>query len=109
MTLGWLATLIGAAVLWVLGWIERRLVREFRARLTITLDASAATAHDLAAQLRAGGLVIAATTVEIGPDYRMFAYEILQNRTATETDVPGLVDRLAREPGVRRVRWRPVS
>jgi putative Mg2+ transporter-C (MgtC) family protein len=108
ITLGWLATLIGAGVLWGLGWIERRLVREFRARLTITLDA-AATDRDLAEQLRAAGLAIAATTVEIGPDSRAFVYEVLETRTQMENGVPALVDRLAHEPGVRRVHWRPVS
>jgi putative Mg2+ transporter-C (MgtC) family protein len=109
ITLGWLATLIGAGVLWLLGWIERRLVREFRARLTITLDASAATGRDLAGQLRAAGLAIATTTVEIGPESHAFIYEVLETRTETENGVPALVDRLAREPGIRRVHWRPVS
>ncbi|HLH92215.1 MAG TPA: MgtC/SapB family protein [Xanthobacteraceae bacterium] len=109
IVLGWIATLIGAAILWALGWLERRVVREFRGRLTVALDAAAAAERDLAGQVQASGLVIAATTVDIEPQCRTLVYEVLENRTQMETDVPALVTRLAREPGVRRVYWQPVS
>jgi len=106
--LGSLATAVGAALLWGVKWTERRMVREFRARLTVTLDA-AAPASDLRAPLGAAGLTIAATTVELEPQSRTYVYELLENRAETETGIPPLVERLAREPGVRRVCWRPVA
>jgi putative Mg2+ transporter-C (MgtC) family protein len=109
LALGALATAIGAMLLWIVRLIERVIVRDYRVRLSVTMDTTAATNDGLREQLRANGLTIAATTVDIAPDHRTYVYEVLQTRTETDAAVPPFVDRLAREPGVRALRWRPVG
>jgi putative Mg2+ transporter-C (MgtC) family protein len=109
LVLGALATVIGALILWVVRLIEHLMVCEFRARLTVTTDASTTMSERLREQLRTNGLTIVATTVEIAPDHRIYVYEVLESRTEGDGKVPPLVDALAREPGVRTVRWRPTS
>jgi putative Mg2+ transporter-C (MgtC) family protein len=109
IVLGAVATAVGALVLWVVRSIERILMRDFRARLSVTIDATAAMNDDLREQLRANGLTIAATTVDIAPDHRTYVYEVLQTRTESDVAVPAFVDKLAREPGIRSVRWQPVA
>lgn len=106
ITLGALATAVGAFVLWAVRAIDRLMVRAFRARLTVTADASAAVSAGLRERLGMNGLTITATTVEIAPDYRTYVYELLENRTEAANAVPAVVDALAREPGVRAVCWR---
>jgi len=109
LVLGAIATAIGAVVLWGVKLVEHAMVREFRARLTVTVDPSAAMNEGLGEQLRRNGLIILATTVEIAPDHRAYAYEVLQSRTELDGSVPAFVDALAREPGVRALCWRPAS
>jgi putative Mg2+ transporter-C (MgtC) family protein len=107
--LGALATAVGAFVLWAVRAIDRPMVRAFRARLTVTVDASAAVDERLRERLRQNGLTITATTVEIAPDYRTYVYEVLENRTEAASSVPAFVDVLAHEPGVRTLCWRPAG
>ncbi len=109
IVLGALATAVGALVLWAVRLVERVMVRDFRVRLTVTVDASALMNDSLREQLRMNGLTITATTVEIDPDCRTYIYEILESRTEAGSTVPTFVDTLAREPGVRALRWRSAS
>jgi hypothetical protein len=85
------------------------MVRVFRSRLTVTVDASAGANDGLLEQLRQNGLTISSTTVQIAPDYRVYDYEVLQSRTEQDGTLPAFVDALAREPGVRALRWRPAG
>jgi putative Mg2+ transporter-C (MgtC) family protein len=107
--LGAIATAVGAAVLWGVKLVEHVMVREFRARLTVTIDPTGGLNDGLREQLRRNGLTIIATTVEIAPDHRIYAYEVLQSRTELDGTVPAFVDALAREPGVRVLCWRPAN
>jgi putative Mg2+ transporter-C (MgtC) family protein len=109
LVLGVLATAVGALVLWGVRLVEHMMVRGFRARLTVTLDASAGLGDGLRERLRMNGLTIVATTVEIAADYRTYVYDVLQSRTEQDNAVPAFVDALAREPGVRALRWCPAS
>ena len=107
--LGAIATAVGAFVLWVVRLVDSLMVRSFRARLTLTIDASAGVIDGLRERLRTSGLAIVATTVQIAPDHRVYVYDILQRRTEQDGTVPIFIEALAREPGVRALRWRPAS
>jgi putative Mg2+ transporter-C (MgtC) family protein len=109
LVLGAIATAVGAFVLWVVRLVDSLMVRNFRARLTLTIDGSAGVVEGLRERLRASGLTIVATTVQIAPDHRVYVYDVLQSRTEHDGTVPPFIEALAREPGVRALRWRPAS
>jgi len=59
--------------------------------------------------LRDSAVRIKSTTVEIEAQRRTYVFEIAQMRTAADTEVPALVDALARLPGVAVVSWRTMT
>src|SRR5690348_9947303 len=51
--LGWLATVIGALVLWLVKWLEAAITADFRARLVVTVDVAGPAARDIRGHLEA--------------------------------------------------------
>jgi putative Mg2+ transporter-C (MgtC) family protein len=107
--LGAIATALGAVVLWGLDWAELRLRAEFHARLTVTLGADGPSDAAVRRQLGDAALVIKSAAVEIDAQRRIHMYDVAQTRTAAETEVPAVVEVLARLPGVAAVSWRTAT
>jgi len=107
--LGALATALGVLVLWGLKWVDVRLRAQFRARLTVSLAETGPTEPAMRRLLRDSAMKIKSTTVEIEAQRRTYVFEIAQMRTAADTEVPALVDALARLPGVAVVSWRTMT
>jgi len=106
--LGIAATAIALAALWVLDWIEARLRRERRARLTVELDGGALNEDAIRDMLEAAGMRIAGLEVSLvdAGVRRTFAFEVLEFARSADNRVPPVCAALANEAGVRRVDWK---
>jgi putative Mg2+ transporter-C (MgtC) family protein len=109
MLLGWLATAIGALVLWLVKWLEATMTADFRARLVVTVEAAGPAARDIRGHLEASALTVKTIAVDMESEHRMYIYEVAQRRLPSEAAVPAVVDMLASQSGVRRVSWRPIG
>jgi putative Mg2+ transporter-C (MgtC) family protein len=106
--LGWTATGLGLAALRALGLVERRIPRERIVRLTVECDSSGPDQTDLMSRLDAGKLkVTACEALILVKDRVEFVFELRHVVAAAASPaIPGVVDELAQQPGVRRVEWR---
>jgi putative Mg2+ transporter-C (MgtC) family protein len=109
VALGWIATAIGALVLWVVEWLEALIAVQCRARLTITLDAAGPTEGAIRRCLRESALAIGTVAVTLEGARRCHVYEVSEMRARSHAGVPAVVDALAREPGVHCVQWQPIG
>ncbi len=109
MLLGWLATAIGALVLWLVKWLEATMTADFRARLVVTVEAAGPAARDIRGHLEASALTVKTIAVDMGSEHRMYIYEVAQRRLRSEAAVPAVVDMVASQSGVRSVSWRPIG
>jgi putative Mg2+ transporter-C (MgtC) family protein len=108
IALGIAATAIALAALWVLQWIETRLRRERRVRLTVEIDGGTLNESAIRNMLEAAGLRIAALEVSLvdAGARRTFAFELLEFARSADNRVPPVCAALAKEAGVRRVDWK---
>jgi putative Mg2+ transporter-C (MgtC) family protein len=106
--LGIAATAIALAALWVLDWIESRLRRERRVRLTVELDGGALDEGAIRKMLEAAGLRIAGLEVSFvdAGARRTFAFDVLEFSRPADNQVPRVCATLAKEAGVHRVDWK---
>jgi putative Mg2+ transporter-C (MgtC) family protein len=106
--LGIAATAIALAALWVLDWIESRLRRERRVRLTVEIDGGALSESAVRNMLEAAGLRIAGLEVSLvdAGTRRTFAFDVLEFSRPADNQVPPVCAALAKEAGVRRVDWK---
>jgi putative Mg2+ transporter-C (MgtC) family protein len=104
--LGIAATAIGVFALWCLKWVEARLAHQTRARLVVALGPETDPA-ELVGALEGDRLRIVARCVTIDPaaGSREVTFELLWVRKEAETAPPGVVERIAAKPGVRKLRW----
>jgi putative Mg2+ transporter-C (MgtC) family protein len=104
--LGIAATAIGVFALWCLKWGEARLAHQTRARLVVALGPETDPA-ELVGALEGDRLRIVARCVTIDPaaGSREVTFELLWVRKEAETAPPGVVERIAAKPGVRKLRW----
>jgi len=109
IVLGAVATAVGALVLWGFKWFDVRIQAEFRAQLAVTLADTGPGEDTIRRQIVDGALAITATAVEIEAQRRRYLYDVSETRTAADTRVPGVVEALARLPGVVAVSWRTAS
>jgi len=107
--LGWIATALGAVVLWGAGWLDTRMRAQFRARLSVALTEGGPTDTAIRRLLRDGALVIKTAAVAIEGQRRTHEYGVAETRTAAETELPAVVEALARLPGVASVSWRTMA
>jgi len=107
--LGWVATAIGALILWVVKWLEDLMAIQFRARLSLTLDEAGPAEDAIRRRLRESALVVEAVALTLEGGCRTHVYEVSEMRLASSTGVPTVVGALGREPGVRCVQWQPIS
>lgn len=106
--LGIAATAIGLAALWLLDWIESRLRRERRVRLTVEMDGGALNESAIRNMLEAAGLRIVGLEVSLvdAGSHRTFAFDVLEFSRPADNQVPPVCAELAKEAGVRRVEWK---
>lgn len=104
LVLGWAATALGCAILWVLRWLEGRIAMERRARLSVELDGESPSEAAIHAEL-AGAMRVRAVGVSIEAGRRRYVFAVALMRAEGDTRVPPVVEALARAPGVRRVDW----
>jgi putative Mg2+ transporter-C (MgtC) family protein len=105
--LGLVATVLGLLALWVLQWIEDRLAREQPGRLSIEIDATGAGEAEIRRRLIAAGLSIAGFRIaHDAAGHRKLAFDVRELRRPTDMAMPNVVQELAREPGVIKLKWR---
>jgi putative Mg2+ transporter-C (MgtC) family protein len=108
IVLGSVTTLLGLFALWVLKWIEASLKQERHAALTIELDASGPSEAEIRCLLGEARVSIIKCDVSVDTlsNHRKLDFEIREFGRATDIRPPSLVDQLASEGGVVKLRWR---
>ncbi|HTU27005.1 MAG TPA: MgtC/SapB family protein [Pirellulales bacterium] len=100
---------IALVVLWLLKWIERRIIEERTATLRLRTTADGPSETAIRDMLHAAGFHIASCQIGYAEraKVRQISYELRWRGTRCETRVPGAFDKLAQTPGVRRLEWKP--
>ena len=105
--LGAAATALALFALWGLIWLEQKLPREQRATFSIEMDGLAPGEEELRRKLQDAGLSIAGNQVSFGPGgHRELTFDLRQTRSPSQTDIPPLVQAIAHQAGVVKLRWR---
>lgn len=109
LALGVAATAIAASALWGLVWVEMRLPRQRRATLTLSTAADAAAEEALVSELEGADVRVESRSVAVanrnGAPHRTLRLELQWRVRSDSAAPPPVVDRLARQPGVRSVKW----
>lgn len=104
--LGIAAMAIGLAALWLLNWIEARLRRERRARLSVELHGDALGEVAIRGILEAAGLrIVGLQMSRSDAGERMLVFDLLEFSLPSENKVPPFYEALAKGAGVRKVEW----
>jgi putative Mg2+ transporter-C (MgtC) family protein len=105
--LGIVATAIGLAALWALQWVEARLRRERRARLSVELEGGVLNEAAIGRMLEAAGLRVVGLDVSLADAgaRRAFVFDLLELSLPSENKVPPVCATLANEPGVSKIDW----
>lgn len=108
ISLGVAATGLGLAALWGMNWIEARLWLEREAHIAIEADINGPGEAALRRAIEAAGLQIAGTQIslDVARAQRSLLYRVRELRRDVDHEVPGVVDALAREPGIHKVEWK---
>ena len=107
IVLGWTATGLGLASLWLLGRVERRVPRERTVRLTVECDSTGPSEPDLRRRLSEAGLSIAACELSLQANgSKALVFEVRHVAAAASPAIPTVVYELVRERGIVRVDWR---
>jgi len=107
IALGLAATALGLFALWTLSYVESRMRREHRARLSIELDATGPSEAEIRRRIVERGFTIDGTQLNTrcATKRRKFVLEVRRLRLAASTETPSLIEELATAPGVARVDW----
>jgi putative Mg2+ transporter-C (MgtC) family protein len=104
--LGVVATALGLFALWGLRLLEGNLRQERRATLALDIEDGGPSEAEIRRRIGVAGLAITAARISLASGARRNLNFTLRYPTAPdETQVPPLVDLLAREPGVAKVDW----
>lgn len=105
--LGIAGSVTGLLALWLLPWIERRIRREHRARLSVELSPEGPEQTNLRRRLEEAGLSIIGTRAAIHTDSerREYLFELRQLRKFAHTEPPAVFGELAQVPGVIKLVW----
>lgn len=107
--LGMTLAVLGLFVLTVLKWVEDRTPQEVRGRLLLLIDKTGPAKEDVSQMLHAAGLRIDSVGMESRPSSGRVKLEFRLRLppTAAISKPPPLFDKLADQPGVIRLKWRP--
>jgi putative Mg2+ transporter-C (MgtC) family protein len=99
----------GIGVLWLLKWVEKRMAQDRRSVLLLSSNPQGPGEGAIREQLAAAGFRIStcAMTYLAGREIRRYRYEILWRGRLIDSHVPAVLEQLAKQPGVRRVQWKP--
>lgn len=105
------ATAVGLFALWVLKWLENRLRREHRARLTIETAADGPDEDEVRRRLRGAGLLVLANRVwlQSSSGHRKLVFETRVVGGERDVGTPAVVRELAGAPGVISLEWQTQS
>jgi putative Mg2+ transporter-C (MgtC) family protein len=106
MLLGWLATAVGAIVLWGLRWIENIMSVEHHASLAVTIDQGGPKDDEIRRQLAAAAITVRKISVRSGSGVRTLTLNVSQSRRRSEPAVPAIIEELTRRSGVIALEWR---
>jgi putative Mg2+ transporter-C (MgtC) family protein len=99
----------GVGVLWLLKWIEKRIAQDRRGILVLASDSKGPGDGAIREQLSTAGFRIdsCAMTYLSGRQVHRFRYELVWRGRVVDSHVPAVFEQLAKQPGVRRLRWKP--
>ena len=105
--LGLATTAVGLAALWGLKWIEQKMPRERRARLSLELAADGPDEAEIRRRLTAAGLSIGLgqSALESAGARRTLVLDTRRVERPAPRATPAVVAELARLPGVASLRW----
>jgi putative Mg2+ transporter-C (MgtC) family protein len=108
IALGLAAAILGLFALWVMKWIEDRLRREQRAQLSIEVDATGPGEAEIRRRLDVAGLSVTGfqVTYAMSDKRRVLVFAVQEFCTMSEVKIPGVINELAFEPGVTKLKWR---
>jgi putative Mg2+ transporter-C (MgtC) family protein len=109
IALGLVGSAIGILVITVLKALEDRKKQDHEGKLSVMLDASGPTEHEIRASLAQAGLKISSCAFaysRVGESMDLDCY-VRWRAAARETEVPEVVRTLAGTPGVTRIAWTP--
>jgi putative Mg2+ transporter-C (MgtC) family protein len=99
----------GIAVLWLVKWIEKRLAQDRRAVLLVSSNQQGPGDGTIREQLSAAGFRVmsCAMSYSTARQIHRFRYEVVWQGRMLDSQIPPVLERLAKEPGVRQLRWKP--
>jgi putative Mg2+ transporter-C (MgtC) family protein len=106
MLLGWLATAVGALILWGLRWFENRMFVEQHASLAVTLDQSGPSEDEIRHQLEAAGVTVRDVSFRTDSKVRTLTLNVSQSRRRSDPAVPAIINELTRRSGIVTLEWR---
>jgi putative Mg2+ transporter-C (MgtC) family protein len=109
ITLGLAALALALIILWGLKLVEQRMREQKLATLTVVTGPDGPTEEEIRTQLETAGFGVSggAVTYTHQARLRRLHYAIHWRAPANETHTPLIVDRLAHQPGIRNLDWRP--
>ncbi len=107
--LGLTSLALALIILGGLKWLEQRMSEQKLATLTIVAGPEGPTEHDVRARLQAEGFIVVNCEVTYADRARRrtLHYDVRWRASMNETLSPPFVARLAHEPGVQELQWRP--
>ena len=109
--LGLASLTLALFILWGLKWFEQRMREQKAATLTVIAGPNGPTEQEIRAQLEVAGFSVigCAVTYTEQARRRRLHYAVQWHARPNETLSPPVVDRLAQQPGVQELEWRPNS
>jgi putative Mg2+ transporter-C (MgtC) family protein len=107
--LGFAMLAAGIGVLWLLKWIEKRMAQDLRAVLLVASDQQGPGDGAIREQLSAGGFRVMSCAMQYIAERQIhrFRYELTWRGRLLDSQVPIVLEQLAKQPGVRRLEWKP--
>ena len=99
----------GIGVLWLLKWVEKRMAQDRRSVLLLSSNPQGPGDGAIRAKLSAAGFKVASCsmTYTTARQIHRFRYELLWRGRLVDSQIPIVLEQLAKQPGVRRLQWKP--
>lgn len=109
--LGLTSLILALIILWGLKWFEQRMREQKGATLTVIAGPDGPTEQEIRAQLETDGFSVTGCAVTYSDQARRrrLHYAVRWHARSNETSSAPIVDRLAQQPGVQELEWRPNS
>jgi putative Mg2+ transporter-C (MgtC) family protein len=104
-TVGLLLLAMGAAILWLMDWVEGRMPSRHDATLVVRLSAGAPHVCDFEKELGDEGFRAMLVGKKISARGEERRYAVSWHATARETKVPRIVSEISRRPEIDSLKW----